>query len=48
MVGQAVLDKLEENVAKNPNVSDQTKQDAAAADTEVNVYDDPKDSHLCR
>ena len=40
--GQAVLDKLEENVAKNPNVSDQTKQDAAAADTEVNVYDDPK------
>lgn len=40
--GQAVLDKLEGNVANNPNASDATKQDAADADTEVNVYDDPK------
>ena len=35
--GQGVLDKLERNVAANPNVSDETKDEAAKVEEEVDV-----------
>ncbi len=37
----APLDKLDDNVAKNPNASDKTKQEATDADKEVDVNDKP-------
>ena len=40
--GQTVLDKLEGNVANNPNASDEIKKEAADADTEVTVYAEPR------
>mgnify|MGYP003202233183 CR=1 FL=1 len=39
--GTGILDKLEGNVAQNPNASDETKQEAADADKEVDVNDEP-------
>ena len=35
--GTGILDKLDGNVAKNPNASDETKQEATDADKEVDV-----------
>ena len=40
--GKDVLDKLEGNVAKNPNASDETKQEATDADKEVDVDGQPE------
>ena len=40
--GKDVLDKLEGNVAKNPNASDETKQEATGADKEVDVDSKPE------
>lgn len=40
--GKAILDKLEDNVANNPNASDETKQKATDADKEVDVNGQPK------
>lgn len=40
--GKDVLDKLEGNVAKNPNASDETKQEATDADKEVDVDSKPE------
>lgn len=39
--GTGILDKLDGNVAKNPNVSDKTKQEATDADKDVDVNDKP-------
>lgn len=39
--GTDILDKLEGNVAQNPNASDETKQGATDADKEVDVNDKP-------
>lgn len=39
--GTDILDKLEGNVAQNPNASDETKQEATDADKEVDVNDEP-------
>lgn len=39
--GTGILDKLDGNVAKNPNASDKTKQEATDADKEVDVNDKP-------
>lgn len=39
--GKAILDKLDGNVAKNPNASDKTKQEATDADKDVDVNDKP-------
>ncbi len=39
--GTGILDKLDGNVAKNPNASDKTKQEATDADKNVNVNDKP-------
>lgn len=39
--GTDILDKLEGNVAKNPNASDKTKQEATDADKDVDVNDKP-------
>ena len=39
--GTNILDKLEGNVAQNPNASDETKQEATDADKEVDVNDKP-------
>lgn len=39
--GKDVLDKLEGNVANNPNASDETKQEATDADKEVDVNKEP-------
>lgn len=39
--GTDILDKLEGNVAKNPNASDKTKQEATDADKEVDVNKEP-------
>ena len=39
--GTGILDKLEGNVAQNPNASDETKQEATDADKEVDVNDKP-------
>lgn len=39
--GTGILDKLDGNVAKNPNASDETKQEATDADKEVDVNDKP-------
>lgn len=39
--GTDILDKLEGNVAQNPNASDETKQEATDADEEVDVNDEP-------
>lgn len=40
--GKDILDKLEGNVAENPNASDETKQDATDADKEVDVDGQPE------
>lgn len=40
-VGTGILDKLEGNVAQNPNASDETKQEATDADKEVDVNKEP-------
>lgn len=40
--GKDVLDKLEGNVANNPNASDETKQEATDADKEVDVDSQPE------
>lgn len=40
--GKDVLDKLEGNVANNPNASDETKQEATDADKEVDVDSKPE------
>ena len=40
--GKDILDKLEGNVAKNPNASDETKQEATDADKEVDVDGQPE------
>lgn len=40
--GKDILDKLEGNVANNPNASDETKQEATDADKEVNVDSKPE------
>jgi len=40
--GKDILDKLEGNVAKNPNASDETKQEATDADKEVDVDSKPE------
>lgn len=40
--GKDILDKLESNVAENPNVSDETKQEATDADKEVDVDGQPE------
>ena len=40
--GKDVLDKLEGNVANNPNASDETKQEATDADKEVDVDGKPE------
>ena len=40
-VGTGILDKLDGNVAKNPNASDKTKQEATDADKDVDVNDKP-------
>lgn len=39
--GTGILDKLDGNVAKNPNASDKTKQEATDADKDVDVSDKP-------
>lgn len=39
--GTGILDKLDGNVAKNPNASDETKQEATDADKEVDVNKEP-------
>lgn len=39
--GSGILDKLEGNVAQNPNASDETKQQATDADKEVDVNKEP-------
>ena len=39
--GTGILDKLDGNVAKNPNASDKTKQEATHADKDVDVNDKP-------
>lgn len=39
--GTGILDKLDGNVAKNPNASDKTKQEATGADKDVDVNDKP-------
>lgn len=39
--GTGILDKLYGNVAKNPNASDKTKQEATDADKDVDVNDKP-------
>lgn len=39
--GTGILDKLDGNVAKNPNASDKTKQEATDADKDVDVDDKP-------
>lgn len=39
--GTGILDKLDGNVAKNPNASDGTKQEATDADKDVDVNDKP-------
>lgn len=39
--GTGILDKLDGNVAKNPNASDKTKQKATDADKEVDVNKEP-------
>ena len=39
--GTDILDKLEGNVAQNPNASDETKQEATDADKEVDVSKEP-------
>ena len=39
--GTGILDKLDGNVAKNPNASDKTKQEANDADKDVDVNDKP-------
>lgn len=39
--GTDILDKLNGNVAKNPNASDKTKQEATDADKDVDVNDKP-------
>lgn len=39
--GTGILDKLDGNVAKNPNASDKTKQEATNADKDVDVNDKP-------
>ena len=39
--GTSILDKLAGNVAKNPNASDKTKQEATDADKDVDVNDKP-------
>lgn len=39
--GTGILDKLDGNVAKNPNASDKTKQEATDADRDVDVNDKP-------
>ena len=39
--GTGILDKLDGNVAKNPNASDKTKQEATDAETEVDVNKEP-------
>lgn len=40
--GKDILDKLEGNVSANPNASDETKQEATDADTEVDVNGTPE------
>lgn len=39
--GTSILDKLDGNVAKNPNASDKTKQEATDADKDVDVNKEP-------
>lgn len=39
--GTGILDKLEGNVAQNPNASDETKQEATDADKEVDINKEP-------
>lgn len=39
--GTGILDKLDGNVAKNPNASDKTKQETTDADKEVDVNKEP-------
>lgn len=39
--GASILDKLDGNVAKNPNASDKTKQEATDADKDVDVNKEP-------
>lgn len=39
--GTGILDKLDGNVAKNPNASDKTRQEATDADKEVDVNKEP-------
>lgn len=39
--GTGILDKLDGNVAKNPNASDKTEQEATDADKDVDVNDKP-------
>lgn len=39
--GTGILDKLDGNVAKNPNASDKTKQEATDADKDIDVNDKP-------
>ena len=39
--GTGILDKLEGNVAQNPNASDETKQEATDAEKEVDVNKEP-------
>ena len=39
--GTGILDKLDGNIAKNPNASDNTKQEATDADKDVDVNDKP-------
>ena len=39
--GTGILDKLDGNVAKNPNASDKTKQEATDADKDVDANDKP-------
>ena len=39
--GTGILDKLDGNVAKNPNASDKTKQETTDADKDVDVNDKP-------
>ena len=40
--GKDILDKLESNVAENPNASDETKQEATDADKKVDVNSKPE------
>lgn len=44
--GTGILDKLDGNVAKNPNASDKTKQEATDADKDVDVNDKPAQTTL--